>query len=208
MKKLAFISIFTLVLALVVVPCTDQVRSQERAEITLSPWEGFSTVTIVGEGFYGGEILIYWDGVLVPTVPSPLYGSDTQAGGFTAIISVPTQTEPGEHEIMAQDRDGILAWAIFTVVDMTGPPGEPGPPGVRGPIGAEGPAGEPGAAGEPGPAGLRGLPGEPGSTGPQGPAGPPGEVGPGGTLSIIAIILSATAIGLAVFGRLKKWVIG
>jgi len=208
MRKLAFIAVFTLVLALVVVSGTELVRSQEKTEITLSPQEGFSAVTIVGMGFWDGEILIYWDGVIIPTVPSPLYGGDTHDGGFTAIISVPTQTKPGEHEITAQDRHGTVASAIFIVVDMTGPPGEIGPPGVRGPIGPEGPAGEPGAAGELGPAGPRGLPGETGSTGPQGPAGPPGETGPGGTMSVIAIILSVIAIGFTLFGRLKKWVIG
>ena len=208
MRKLALsIACLSLVLALVV-SGADGVRSQAGAEITLSPQRGFSAVTIEGTGFSGGEVLIYWDGVVIPTVPSPLFPGDTQTGGFTAIISVPTQTQPGDHEVVAQDQRGTIASAIFTVVDMAGPPGPQGPAGTPGAVGPRGPEGEPGAAGEQGPVGLRGQAGEPGSTGPQGPQGPPGEAGPGGTMSIIAIILAVIAIVLTVFGRIKKWVIG
>jgi hypothetical protein len=44
--------------------------------------------------------------------------------------------------------------------------------------------------------------------GPQGEAGPPGEPGPGAGMSIVAIILALAALGLMIFGRIKKWVIG
>ncbi len=53
---------------------------------------------------------------------------------FTAIISVPTQTEPGEYTVSATDQEGALAHATFTVIDMTGPQGLPGEPGSGGGI--------------------------------------------------------------------------
>ena len=170
MKRPSFLVISLLLLTLVVVGTTaDEVYSQAGApqpSITLSPTSGFSAITIAGVGFFGGEITIYWEEEPIPTVPSPLYGSDTQDGSFTAIISMPTQIEPGEYIITAQDQERFIADATFTVIDMTGP---------------------------------QGLPGEP---------GPAGEPGPGAGMSIIAIILAVIAIGLAVFGRIKKWIIG
>ena len=139
--------------------------------------------------FFGGQITIYWDGEPIPTIPSPLYLHDTQEGGFTAIISIPTQTEPGEHTVMARDQKGATARAIFTVIDMTGP---------------QGPAGEQGAPGRQGPAGTQGAPGEQGPRGEQGAPGASLSVLP----SILAILLALVAIVLAILGKIKKWVIG
>jgi hypothetical protein len=125
--------------------------------------------------------------------PSSVTG---QSGDFTAIISVLTPDEPGEHAIQARDQEGGRASAVFTVLDMTGPQG---PPGEEGPAGARGPSG---------PAGEAGPTGETGPQGPAGETGPAGEPGPGAGISIIAIILALIAIGLSVFGRLKKWIVG
>lgn len=186
-------------------------------KITLTPASGFATTTIAGEGFTGGEIYIYWDQERIPTVPSPLfptYGTQQIPGYFTAIISIPTQANPGSHEVIAKDQEGNWAGAIFKVIDMTGPQGpagETGPAGAQGSTGPAGPAGEkgaPGPAGEPGPPGPAGEKGPPGPAGEQGPPGPAGEPGPGTGISIIAIILSVIALGLAVFSRIKKWVMG
>ena len=216
MRRQGFCVVLTLLLTAVMVgAAADKVHSQAGAgRITLSPTSGFSTVTVAGTGFYGGTITIYWDGKPVPTVPSPLDGSGTQFGEFTAIISVPTQTEPGEHTVTAVDQENTVAHATFIVVDLTGqdgPAGEQGPPGESGSAGEQGPPGEPGPAGEgglpgePGPAGEGGLPGE---SGPAGEQGPPGESGACGAISIAAIVLAAIALGLAVLSRLKKWTIG
>jgi len=88
--------ILALTLALGVAPA-NEVYSQAgapRPQITLSPTSGFSAITVAGKGFFGGQITIYWDDEPIPTVPSPLYSYDTQDGSFTAIITVPTQTDP------------------------------------------------------------------------------------------------------------------
>lgn len=189
MKRLSlFVFLATLLILVVGVP-SHKVYSQHGGSISLSPTSGFSTVTIAGSGFYGGEISIYWDGEPIPTVPAPLYAN--QQGNFTAIISVPTQTDPGEHTVTARDQGGTTASAIFEVVDMTGP---------QGPRGEQGPAGEQGSAGEPGP---QGEPGPPGEQGPLGPPGPAGEPAPRG-LSIAAITLALSALLLTLLRRAKR----
>jgi hypothetical protein len=198
MRRFGLLAISILVLAVVIMGSTSgEVYSQVgQGHITLSPRAGFSAITVSGTGFYGGEIYILWDGERIPTVPAPLYPLDTGEGLFTAIISVPTQAEPGGHTVTAEDERGTIANATFTVIDMTGPEGPPGPEGPAGPagsIGPQGPAGEPGPVGEPGP---------PGET------GPPGEPGPGAGISIVAIILALIALGLQLFGKVKKWVLG
>jgi len=199
-KRLSFLVILTLLLTLILVGATaDEAYSQAQASITLTPESGCCAIIISGEGFFGGQIFIYWEDDQVPTVPSPLYPGDIQDGSFTAIITVPTQTEPGEYVITAIDQEGFNADAIFTVVEATGPPGppgEPGPAGPPGPQGPEGPSGEPGPAGEPGP------------QGPPGEQGLPGEPGPGAGMSIVAIILALAALGLTLFGKVKKWIVG
>jgi hypothetical protein len=222
MKRVCLFVISLLILALVLVGTDANIAySQARSPgITLTPTSGFAATTVVGEGFSNSEIYIYWDQERIPTVPSPLfptYGTDQIPGYFTAIISVPTQTEPGDHEITAEDQEGNWARAFFRVVDMTGPqgpPGETGPagtagaPGSAGPAGAQGPAGP---AGKEGPAGPTGAPGPAGPAGAQGPAGEPGpqgEPGPGAGISIIAIILAVIALGITVFSRIKKWIMG
>lgn len=199
MKRFGLI-ILTLVLTLMFLVITATNVSSATDSIELYPDSGFSTVTIYGEGFYGGEISIYWDGTQVPTVPTvitpTLIDEKNRIYGFTAIISVLTQNEPGEHTIEARDEEGGRASAEFIVIDMTGPEGPKGEEGADGATGSAGPAGEQGPAGEPGPTG------EPGEPGPQ------GETGPGAGMSIIAIILALAAIVLAIFGRLKKWIVG
>jgi hypothetical protein len=225
MKRVCLFIISILTLALVLAGA-DVNRAYSQATspgITLTPATGFAATTIVGEGFSSGEIYIYWDQERIPTVPSPLfttYGYQEEPGYFTAIISVPTQTAPGSHEVTAQDQEGNWAGAIFRVIDMTGPQGPAGETGPAGPAGAQGPAGPAGEPGIAGPAGEQGPPGPAGEPGPQGPTGdqgtqgpagepgPQGETGPGTGISIIAIILSVIALGLAVFSRIKKWVIG
>jgi hypothetical protein len=177
----------------------SQVRNEE---IKLTPSSGFSALTVSGEGFFGGRIRIYWDGDEIPTVPEMIYTSDTQNGSFTAIITVPTQTEPGRYEVTALDQEGFNAEAIFTVVDMSGPAGLPGEPGPEGTSGERGPAGPAGPPGEPGPAGAEGPQGLPGEQ------GPPGESGPGAGMSIVAIIIALIALGFSVLGKVKKWVTG
>ena len=198
MKRLSLLLVALLIIAFTLAGTSpSKVYSQVRGEeISLYPRSGFSALTVSGEGFFGGEISIYWDGTRIPTVPSPLYSSDTQDGSFTAIITVLTPDEPGEHEITARDQEGFHASAVFTVIDMTGPAGEAGVPGPAGDTGPAGPAGRPGPAGEPGP------------IGPPGDTGPAGEAGPGGGISIVAIILSLIAIGLVLVGKIKKWVLG
>jgi hypothetical protein len=144
--------------------------------ITLTPDSGFSVTTIVGTGFPSPSevtpVTIYWDGEQLPTVPNDLTVSYNS--GFSAIISVPTQTAPGDHEVIASvdmgDNIFVSANATFTVIDMTGPTG---PAGAGGP----GPAGPAGATGPQGPAGPQG---EAGPQGPAGPEGPPGPAGPAG----------------------------
>jgi hypothetical protein len=143
MRRFGLLAISVLLLALVIMGATSEdVYSQEgRGRIVLSPESGFSAVTVSGTGFYGGEVYIFWDDERIPTVPSPLYPQDTAQGSFTAIISVPTQAEPGEYIVTARNQG------------PTGPVGNPGPQGV---------AGEPGPTGEPGPPGETGPAGEPG----------------------------------------------
>jgi len=199
MKRWNLLVILTLLLTLALAGATtDEVYSQNTS-ITLTPESGYCAVIISGEGFFGGEIFIYWEDDQVPTVPSPLYSRDTQDGSFTAIITVPTQSEPGEYVITAIDQENFNADAVFTVVAATGsagPPGDPGPAGPAGSRGPEGPTGDPGPAGATGPQGLAGEQGN------------PGEPGPGSGMSIIAIVLALAALGLTLFGKIKKWIVG
>ncbi|MBA7468469.1 hypothetical protein ES707_03720 [subsurface metagenome] len=202
MKRWGRLVILTLLLTLALAGATtDEVYSQNTS-ITLTPESGCCAIIISGEGFFGGEISIYWEDDQVPTVPSPLYTRDTQDGSFTAIITVPTQTEPGEYVITAIDQEHFNADAIFTVVEVTEPAGLPGEPGPDGPAGPPGPRGPEGPTGDPGPAGATGSQGLPGEQ------GTPGEPGPGVGMSIVAIVLALAALGLILFGKIKKWIVG
>ncbi len=205
MKKVSFLIIASLLLVIFIVGITGGGVFAQQGSISLSPTSGFSTITIYGTGL-SGRITIHWDNNKdpLPTVPVTIYASqDTSVPIFTAIISVPTQTAPGEHLVSAVDSGGHIADATFIVVDMRG---AEGPAGKPGPTGATGPAGPAGPAGEQGPQGEQGIPGE---TGPQGETGPAGEAATGSTgISIIALVLSIVAIGFTVFGKIKKWVIG
>jgi len=184
------------------VATADKVYSDP--EIYLDPESGFSTITITGKGFVG-FIQVYWDDNLdendaLPTVPYNVLPESPQ-GWFSAIISVPTQAEPGEHTVTVKDKYNNEASATFTVIDMTGPQGIPGIrglPGERGPAGAQGP---PGPQASRGIAGPEGPPGEPGPAGKQGPPGEPGKPGPNPgifpvVISIIALILAAITLWL------------
>ena len=159
------------------------------ADITLTPATGFAATTVSGLGFApNSAITITWDGTPIPTVPSPLM-TDVN-GTFTAIISVLTPLDPGDHIVTATDALGNSAEATFTVVDMTGP---------QGPQGATGPQGEPGEQGE---TGLQGPQGSPGATGPQGETGPAGEMPI--EYIVIPVIPSIAAIALAIFALIRK----
>ena len=200
MKRLSLLVTLTLVVAVVLVGVNaDKAYSQVRASITLTPESGSSAIIISGTGFFGGEIFIYWEDEQVPTVPSPLYSRDTQDGSFAAIIIVPPDTAPGEYVITAVDQEGFNDDTVFTVVAVTGPQGPQGEPGPAGPAGAQGPEGSSGEPGLIGPTGPQGLPGEP---------GPQGDPGPGAGMSIVAIILALIALGLTLFGKIKKWIVG
>jgi hypothetical protein len=208
MKRLGILVVVVLFLTMVLVGVTtDKAYSQAAAPvITLTPNTGFAATTVSGTGFVSGQVSIYWGGTRLPTVPTPVYVTvvtGAQMGTFTAIITVPTQTKPGEYLVTAQDERGTNASATFKVIDMTGPQGLQGltgPAGPQGPSGTAGQAGTAAAAGAPGPVGPQGPPGE---------EGPPGEAGPSAAgMSIIAIILAVIALALAVFGRLKKWITG
>ena len=200
MKRLSLLVTLPLLLTLVLVGITaDKAYSQARASITLNPESGSSAIIISGKGYFGGEIFIYWEDEQIPTVPSPLYARDTQDGSFAALIIVPVDSTPGEYVITAVDEEGFNDDAVFTVIAITGPPGPPGEPGSAGPAGPQGPEGLPGEPGPIGPTGAQGLPGEP---------GPPGDPGPGAGMSIVAIILALIALGITLFGRIKKLIVG
>ena len=159
LKRTIFLTALTLSLFF-----TPGIYAQSSPTITLSPDSGFSTVSISGRGWLPSTtISIYWDNSVIPAVPSPLV-SDA-SGDFTAIISVPTQTDPGWHTVTARNQQGDWAEVNFQVIDMSGPQG---PVGSTGPAGAQG---EQGIPGEPGSQGEQGTPGEPGSQGEQGPQG-------------------------------------
>jgi hypothetical protein len=167
--------------------------------LELVPDTGFAATTIVGSGGFAANsnITITWDGTPIPTVPQPI--TTDAYGNFTAIISVPTQNDPGTHVVNATDDYGRSAEITFTVVDMTGP---------QGPQGEQGDTGPAGATGATGPAGPQGETGETGATGTQGPQGETGETGPAGEVSLVYVAapigLSVFAIILAIFVMLRK----
>jgi hypothetical protein len=98
--------------------------------INMSPDEGVGAFTIEGQGFrWNSEITVTWDGM-------PIAGATSSdwAGEFSVVVSVPEQTEPGNHTVTASD--GVnSASATFTVSNMTGPQGEQGETGPAGSIG-------------------------------------------------------------------------
>jgi len=181
------IALALLFLLVLVGGTTGEAYAQVQAGITLTPSSGFSALTVAGQGAVG-PVSIYWGEQQIPTVPSTVSAVDN-AGTFTAIITVPTQTKPGEYIVRAQWRGGS-ATARFTVVDMVGPAGPAGPEGPEGPAG---------------PAGAKGEPGEQGPAGEKGPAGDPG---PTARLSVLALILAVIAVVVTVLRALKKVVVG
>ncbi len=157
------------------------------------PDSGVASTTVVGIGFNAGEIVtVTWDGIVVPTVPAIVVVDPN--GIFTAIIGVPTQTDPGAHTITTTDDEGASASTIFTVTDVTGP------------AGADGADGADGATGPAGPAGADGADGADGATGPAGPAGPAGADGADAPTEYLwgSFILAVVAILIAAYGILRK----
>jgi len=145
--------------------------------LTLSPNSGFSSIMVVGTGFSPVDnITIFWNGIAIPTIESPLYTN--LLGNFTALINVPSQTKPGSYNVTAKDfSSGEKASAFFTVVNMTGPQGPKG---------------------DTGPQGAQGLTGDTGEQGPVGETGPKGDQGPTGEMSLLQSILIIFAFVLSV----------
>lgn len=212
LKRSAVLATLAAVLAVSFVGLeAEEARSQgiPTPSIVLSPTSGVAVLTVTGSAFVtraSPNVIISWDGVSVPTVPSPVTAPN---GFFTAIITVPTQTSPGVHTVTAV-TDQVQASATFVVDNRTGPSGTAGPAGPVGPAGPSG-AGESGMAGPKGETGDKGQPGEAGPTGDQ---GAPGEAGPAGAaaaaprIAILSVALGIAALILAFFGLLKRLVIG
>lgn len=110
------------------------------ATLSLTPNSGFAATTLTGSGFAStSSVTVTWDNTQIPTVPNTLI---TDANGnFTALISVLTQTTPGDHTVKAIDKAGNEASAIFTLINMTGSQGSQG---QKGETGLQGPSGESG----------------------------------------------------------------
>jgi hypothetical protein len=154
------------------------------------PDSGVASTTVIGIGFNAGALVtVTWDGIVVPTVPAIVVVDSN--GIFTAIVSVPTQTDPQVHTITTTDDEGASASTTFTVIDMTGP------------AGADGADGADGATGPAGPAGADGADGADGATGPAGPAGADGADAPTEYLWA-SLILALVAIIIAAYGILRK----
>jgi hypothetical protein len=201
--------------------------------ITLTPSSGISAITVSGSGFAAMvPVTIYWDNVAIPTVPMNVVPD--AGGNFTAIISVPTQTTPGNHIVKAANSATVTTGgqtgypstttvpyegsAVFNVIDMTGPQGPEGPAGPQGDMGSKG------LTGATGPQGSQGEPGPQGPPGPQGSAGESvvqeesavgtstssssGATTAGLSMSIVALIIALVALALVIFGKLKKWIVG
>ena len=193
MQRLRLVIPLLLILALVpAVFFADNEAYSQAPRITLSPTSGYSTVTILGEDFGGGDVTIYWDDEEIPALVS--FGEVD----WIAFITVPTQTEPGSHTVRAEDAEDTSDSATFTVIDMTGPQGS------RGPAGSTGTEGSPGPIGPQGPQGHQGSPGAPGSPGEPGPRGDSAPAG----ISIAAIILALIALGLTLLRMFTKWITG
>ena len=221
MKRLIYIPIMLLLAVSLLLASTESAYAQG---VTLHPQSGVGSVIIQGSGFMGeSSIEILWDGNPVPTVPSPIETGpfDTPLQGtFVAMITIPTDAIPGSHTITvngtAPEENPVSLDATFELLSIVGPAGLEGSEGDRGPRGLPGlagPSGPTGTSGEQGPAGEPGTIGPPGPAGPTGLAGPlgeqglPGEPTPTGGI-IAAIVLAIIAIGLTVFGWLKKLVAG
>jgi hypothetical protein len=198
-----------------------------QASIALTPNSGIAATTIMGMGFpasttYPARVTITWDNnpTPIPTVPEVILTSTS--GTFTAIIAVPTQTNPGQHTVTATviPTGDIVAAPVsassqFTVNEVTGLPGTPGATGPAGngikTVRSEGDGilvfeftdGTIFRTGS-----LKGPPGPTGEQGPQGEQGEPGTQGPAGGLSIAAILVSVGALGYVVFSVLKKAIVG
>ena len=189
MKRLGSLVVLALLIPLAMVFTAQAVYSQNEPAISLSPQEGISTITVTGTGFVG-YVTVYWDGEIIPTLPYDVL-PEGPSGYFSAIISVPSQKDPGEHSVKVEDNYDHVATATFTVIDLTGAKGPTGDKGKRGDRGREGPTGEPGPLGSAGP---------PGPTGDMGPPGPPGETGQTAFPAPLIISIGAIVLGLIVLG--------
>jgi N-acetylneuraminic acid mutarotase len=160
---------------------TNEVFSVQTHVVNVIPNSGFASTTVIGSGFSdNSRVTITWDGTIIPTVPSTVI-TDV-SGNFTALISVPTQTNPGSYTVNATDESGNWTTATFTVVDMGGPQGPAGLQGSQGPKGDEGDAG------------LQGPKGDRGDTGPEGSEGSLGET----QLVLIAFPTAASILALCI----------
>jgi hypothetical protein len=226
MKRLTYLLVILVTLLVAVTPAAVYADppTPGTSWIELSPTADFASVTVTGWNMgSGAPISIYWDSwdTLLSTADDPLFADE--GGSFETIIVIPAGASPGAHTVWAEGWSGPPGApeirsndAIIMVVAMMGPPGPEGSEGDRGPRGLPGPTGpigSTGTSGEQGPAGEPGTVGLPGPAGQTGPAGPPGEQGLPGEPApiggiIAAIILAIIAIGLTVFGWLKKVVAG
>ena len=229
MKRWFFISVIALLVALVAAGTTaGKTYAQPPAPgtpwIELEPSADFASVNVTGYNMgSGAPISMYWDDYDTPLTldPDPLFADEI--GFFTASFVIPTDASAGAHIVWAEgwsfppgEPEIRSNDAIIIIVAMMGPSGPEGPKGDRGPRGLpgpDGPSGPSGSAGEQGSPGEPGAAGSPGSTGLQGPEGPQGEQGPPGESApaggvIAAIVLAIIAIGLTVFGWLKRLIAG
>jgi len=124
MKKLCFSTGAVLVLAilLLAVPA-DTVKAQAPA-IILTPDSGpvSTTVTVTGANFPSGSpITIEWDGAPIATNPASI--NCEEDGSFSATITVPSDADPGSHQVQATGSGGTNGpptdIAYFTVLVLT-----------------------------------------------------------------------------------------
>jgi hypothetical protein len=185
-----------------------------QAGIILVPNSGIASTTIKGTNFpvypgYPTRVTIKWDNNPdpLPTVPEEVLVSN--AGTFSAIIAVPTQTSPGAHTVSATGTSSgtnqpipVTISGKFTVVEVMGSPGARGDAG---------PAGTGIKAVKNDSEGVLSIEFTDGKVfksaslkGPRGEQGPPGEQGPARGLSMAAIILAVVALGWMGLSVLKK----
>ncbi len=210
-KLLPALAVFISVIA-VAVRGAVAVSQAANPTITLTPSSGTAALTVSGSGFLtraSPNVIISWDGIPIPTVPSPLLAPN---GSFTTIITVPSQDAPGAHTVTASTDQGQVS-ATFTVDNRTGASGLRGTTGLPGPIGPQGPSGA-AVSGSEGPKGITGDQGpigpvgDPGEKGPQGDPGPAGDAAAAPKIAILAMVIGLIAVGLTLFRLLKKLIVG
>ena len=204
-RKMAVIAVALLLFSMVSMTSANECLP----EIVLSPNEGCSVFAVNGQYFtLCSDLSFYWDGEPIDVI----WLDKSTDGSFYALVTVQTQDVSGEHNVTVTDDCGLSAWALFTVIDMTGPQGEQGLPGEQGETGEQGltgetgPAGETGETGLTGPAGVNGTAGATGETGATGEQGVKGDKGDSAPMEQlwVALIISIIAIIIAVAALAKK----